>query len=111
MAVSGGTIIKSTSTQLVWHTVVTGGFLVDDAQIAGQNVRDLNITSVHWSGQWVVTRGANTVLDLIESGDWNLSQMGMSLHNLSVGANVHCVLTGSGTLILEFDKDNQEPGV
>lgn len=110
MAVSGGTIVKSTTSELVWYTAASGGFLIDDSQLAGQNVRDLNITGIHWSGDWVVTRGANTVFDsgaVETSGSWPLKSMGISLNDLSAGANVHCVNTGGGSILLEFRKVKQ----
>jgi hypothetical protein len=108
MAVSGGIIIKSDDSDLVWHTVATGGFLKADAQMPSQNILNLNLTGVHWAGQWVVTRGANTIWEspATTAGSWNLDGLGLSLA-LSPGANVHCVLTGAGTLVLEFDKDTQ----
>lgn len=99
-------VTKNTTSEVVFQTSATGTMNIADGELPGQNVRSYDISEVYWSGQWAVTRGANTVLDLSGSGGWNLNATGMEISE-SGTAPLTATLTGAGTIIIKMKKEMQ----
>lgn len=80
--------------------------------VGGETVNGAIITSVAWStnGAIVVARGANTILDLSGSGQWNLNEGGGALTE-DLTANFAVTVTGSGTLLLGVAKKSSVNGL
>lgn len=65
-----------------------------------ENVVALTITSVYFSGNGTVTRGANVVLNLIDSDNWQLEGDAAIVN----GAAANLSITTNGTIILKVRK-------
>ena len=78
----------------------------------GETISGAIITGVCWStnGAIVVARGANTILSLAGSGQWNLNEGGGALAE-DKAADFAVTITGAGTLLLGVAKSSSVNGL
>lgn len=87
----------------VLRTFVTVTANLTDFQAAGETVAGLGISQVYYTGDWTVARGANTVLALHGSDNWEFDGL-LELDQDSTGNLTITAGTNPGMLILELRK-------
>lgn len=90
----GIALIRATANE----TITSANLVVANT---GEVVTAMGITRIWWSGNTTIARGANTILVLTGTGDWNLAGWGDALDE---GANSDIVITTTGTVLLEVKK-------
>lgn len=90
----------------------TANVALADLATGGETVSAATITSVAWStnGAIAVARGANTILQLSGSGQWNLNEGGGALTEDKAG-NIAVTMSGTGTLLLSVAKTSSVNGL
>lgn len=87
--------------------IANATYQLSDFVIGGEVINGIGITEIYWTGNWIVKRGANTILVLSDGQDnWILE--GDLVLNEFPAANV-VIETGAtaGTLILIYNKYNE----
>lgn len=79
---------------------------------AGENTSLMTATikSVFWTGNTVVTRESNTLLTLVDSGDWDFAGRGISVEIPGGNLQSNIVVTTLGQCILEIAKQSNLTG-
>lgn len=97
--------IKKTGNQAVIQCDATETLSISNLRVANSeaNSSSISFTSLFWTGTWVITQDASTIVKLSTAGYWPLSEKGISLET-SNSANVVFTVTGAGSLIAEISK-------
>jgi hypothetical protein len=87
------------------NTIVAGSGAVSE-----ETVTNLSISRVFWTtantGYWKISRNTNSVLELGNSGFWNLMEASLSVANTSTGnIGIDLIGTNNGSLIIELAKE------
>lgn len=79
---------------------------------SGENTSTMTATikSIYWSGNTTVSRESNTLLTLVDGGDWDFAGRGISVEVPSGNLSSNIVITTLGTCILELAKQSNLSG-
>lgn len=85
----------------------TGSANTEELTVGDEVITGLTITSVLWCGTWTVSRGANTVLELIDGGSWPMADdYCLSIEEFKTASDITCTMTSeTGTIIISGQKE------
>lgn len=106
MATTATTIKNPVNGKAVFRMTANATIVANtDVQAVGETVTGMGITRVLWStaNNITIARGSNTILELSQSGDWDLQGKGITDYD-TASANVVVTFNGLGSLYLEVNK-------
>jgi hypothetical protein len=98
----GKALVRNTANQTY---VVAGTSPTSNIASAGETVVGAGISQIWWTGEWTVKRGANTILVLKDSGNWDLNGSGITLNEFP-DATLVLEAANTGTIIVELSKNS-----
>lgn len=96
----------------VIRQTVTGNVTLADLQTGGETVSAASISSLAWStnGSITIARGANTIINLHNTGQWDLNIAGGALAE-DKAADFVITIVGGGTVLIGVSKTSSITGL